>query len=146
MLTVGENTYITLLEIDDYMYFSSLPEWFSLPDAPENNGTVAKESYLFETFEIIVNYLTVKLSVNPELKDIQKQLTKYFFQHKEIVEKRLRDVSTGIERTDIGHWEEVLRKENFSMLPVNLRDRLDVLKPGNTGSNFFVTPDYGEVV
>jgi hypothetical protein len=129
--------------MDDYMYFSSLPEWFTLPDAPENDGAISKESFLFQTFEIIINYLTVKLSVNPELKDIQKKLTRYFFQHKQMIEKRLRDVSTGIARTDIGEWEEVLRKENFSMLPVDLRDRLDVLKPGNTGSNFFVSPKYG---
>jgi len=124
VLTVGVNTYITILEIDDYMTYQNNTSWYTLPDAPLNPGALSKESYLIQVFDMLVRFLGGAPSVNEILKQAQKETVIYYYENEAIIKKRARDVNTGVERTNIGDWEEWLNLDNFNYIPKSVQQML----------------------
>lgn len=130
-LVVGQNSWVTISEADDYLTDSvNAFSWFDIPSSL-GPGVLSKESLLVTAYYWLTNDGRFDLpasSTNDLVKYAQIELAWWIFQHSVEFLKREALITSGVKEFEYSKWREKLGKQE---LPPRIVGSLSSFKCSN---------------
>lgn len=138
-LVVGSNSYVTVLEADEYLTNRiGADKWFTLPDTPLSPGTDSKESFLITSYNWLTGSSALDLpstSDNQKIKEAQIEASLYLLEYYEAHKDRQAKQAQGVESFTFSKRSEGYTEPGSSSgIPANI---LGLLAQWQTSQSFF---------
>ena len=115
-MTVGENTWVTVIEADDYLAENTNAlHWFSLPTVLQ--GGESKNNFLVQANTLLRAAYVIPISeTNIEVRQAQIELANFLANNRVNFEQHSTMYTLGIRHFQVGEWLESLKIQNADTL------------------------------
>lgn len=138
MITVGTDSWVTIVEADNYLQTKiNAKSWFELKEEPTQSGQNSKESFLKEAYyRLLYNseFVLTASSTNSMLKHAQIEFALFLLQNYKDYFKREAKIASGIKSFSYSKWRESLA--DSIKIPYYINNILS--KAGFSYSNYLV--------